>query len=319
MKIAVLDDHAGVAEAAADWRSLDADITFFRDTIRDEDALAARLAPFDVLCLMRERTPLPATLIARLPALRLIVTTGPRNAAIDVAAARARGITVCGTRSRKTTTAEFAMLLILALARNLLPEAASMRNGGWQRGLGRDLHGMTLGLVGLGTIGAQVAALGRAFGMRPIAWSQNLTEARCAEIGAEWRPSLDALMREADAVSIHLVLSERTRRLVDAAALAAMKPDAILVNTSRGPILDWEALLLALRAEPGRRAALDVFDEEPLPPDHPLRDRTLIDEGRLILTPHLGYVTAATWRLFYGDTVEAIAAWRAGAPIREIG
>jgi phosphoglycerate dehydrogenase-like enzyme len=318
LRIAVLDDYAGVALQMADWPSLGAEVSVFRDTLTDEDALAARLAPFDVICLMRERTPMPASLIARLPALKLIVTSGPRNLSIDLAAAKARGITVCGTDSRKTTTSELAMLLILALARGLMPEAASMRSGGWQISIGRDLHGLTLGLVGLGNIGAQMAALGRAFGMEVIAWSRNLTQARCAELGVGYRAELTALMADADAVSIHLVLSERTTGLIGAEALTAMKPDGILVNTSRGPIIDDAALLAALRAEPGRRAGLDVFDIEPLPASHPLRDTALIDAGRLLLTPHLGYVTEATWRLFYNQTVEAIAAWAAGAPIREL-
>jgi phosphoglycerate dehydrogenase-like enzyme len=318
LRIAVLDDYAGVALEMADWASLGGEVSVFRDTLTDEDALAARLAPFDVICLMRERTPMPASLIARLPALKLIVTSGPRNLSIDLAAARARGITVCGTGSRKTSTSELAMLLILALARGLMPEAASMRAGGWQTGIGRDLHGLTLGLVGLGTIGAQMAALGRAFGMQVIAWSRNLTQARCAELGVGYRAELTALMADADAVSIHLVLSERTTGLIGAEVLSAMKPDGILVNTSRGPIIDDAALLAALRAEPGRRAGLDVFDVEPLPASHPLRDTALIDAGRLLLTPHIGYVTEPTWRLFYGQTVEAIAAWGAGAPIRAL-
>jgi phosphoglycerate dehydrogenase-like enzyme len=318
MRIAILDDWAGAALAMADWERLGAEIAVFRDTIRDEDALAERLAPFEVLCLMRERTPMPASLIDRLPNLRLIVTTGPRNLAIDVGAARERGVVVSGTGSRKTTTSELAMTLLLALARNLLPEARSMRDGGWQVGLGRDLDGLTLGLIGLGSIGAQMVERALPFGMNVVAWSQNLTEARCAELGVGYRPSLQALMAEADAVSIHLVLSERTRGLVGAAALDAMKPDALLVNTSRGPIIDTEALLRALRAERRRRAAVDVFDVEPLPEDHPLRDRALIEGGQLLLTPHLGYVTKATWRVFYGQTVEAIAAWRAGRPIRTL-
>jgi phosphoglycerate dehydrogenase-like enzyme len=316
MKIAILDDWAGVAPGMADWDALGAEITTFRDTLADEDALAARLAPFEVLCLMRERTPMPASLLARLPNLRLIVTTGMRNLALDLDAARARGVTVSGTETRKTTTSEFAMALLLALARGIVPEAASMRAGGWQTRIGRDLDGLTLGLVGLGAIGAQMAAKARAFGMSVTAWSQNLTQARCAEVGAAYRPTLAALMADADAISIHLVLSERTRGLLGAEAFAAMKPDGMLVNTSRGPIVDTDALLAALRAEPGRRAALDVYAREPLPEGDPLRDAGLIDRGQLLLTPHLGYVTEATWRLFYAQTVEAIEAWRAGSPVR---
>jgi phosphoglycerate dehydrogenase-like enzyme len=318
MRIAVLDDWAEVAPAMADWTSLDAEVTFFRNTLADETDLAERLAPFQVVCLMRERTPMPGSLIARLPELRLIVTTGPRNLSIDLDAARAAGVTVCGTASRKTTTSELAMALLLALARRLVPESASMRSGGWQVGLGRDLDGLVLGVVGLGNIGTQMAERARVFGMDVIAWSQNLTPERCEERGVGHRSTLDALLEDADAVSIHLVLSDRTRGLFDASAFGAMKGDAMLINTSRGPIVETEALLQALREAPGRGAALDVFDEEPLPADHPLRDHELIESGRLLLTPHLGYVTEATWRLFYRQTVEAIAAWRAGSPVRVI-
>lgn len=316
MKIAILDDWAGRARDMADWDSLGADITVFRDTLHDADALAARLEPFDVICLMRERTRMPGSLIARLPRLRLIVTTGMRNLGLDIDAAAARGITVCGTEGRKTTTSEFAMTLILAMARNLIPEARAIADGGWQTGLGRDVDGMTLGLIGAGSIGAQMIERARPFGMNVIAWSQNLTEARCAELGITRAESLHALMASADAISIHLVLSGRTRGLLDAAALGAMKRDAMLVNTSRGPIIDTDALRAALHAEPGRRAALDVFDIEPLPADDPLRDRALIERGQLLLTPHLGYVTEATWRLFYGQTVEAIRAFMDHRPVR---
>jgi phosphoglycerate dehydrogenase-like enzyme len=318
MRIAILDDWTGTALAMADWQDLGAEITVFRDTLHDEDALARRLEPFDILCLMRERTPMPASLIARLPRLRLIVTTGMRNLALDVAAAKARGITVCGTETRKTTTSEFAMALILALARDLIPQARAMAAGGWQTGLGRDLDGLTLGLIGAGAIGAQMVERARPFGMNIIAWSQNLTGERCAELGIGRAEGLHDLIARSDVISIHLVLSDRSRGLVDAAALAAMKPDAILVNTSRGPIVETEALLAALRSEPGRRAALDVFDLEPLPADHPLRDPELIERGQLLLTPHLGYVTEATWRLFYGQTVEAIRAFVAGRPLRQL-
>ncbi len=316
MRIAVLDDYAGVALGLADWASLRAEVTVFRDTLKNMPALAQRLQPFEVICVMRERTPIPRDLLAQLPNLRLIVTSGPRNNAIDLKAATEAGITVCGTQSRKTTTSELAMLLLLSLARNLLPEAASIAAGGWQVGLGRDLNGLTLGLVGLGNIGQQLAALGRAFGMEVCAWSQNLTPERCEAAGVTFCPTLDALIPASDAISVHLVLSDRTRGLIDAPALAAMKPDAMLINTSRGPIIRTEALLDALRAEPGRKAALDVFDIEPLPAGHPLHDAELVGRGQLLLTPHLGYVTEATWKLFYRQTVEAIAAWQAGAPIR---
>lgn len=317
MRIAVLDDYQGVATELAAWASLNAEVTVFRDPASGA-ALAERLAPFDVVCLMRERTPMPAALIAALPQLRLIVTTGMRNASVDVVAATARGVTVCGTESRGPSTAQLAMTLILAASRGIVREAGSMRDGGWQAGLGRDLQGLTLGVIGLGRLGAQVAALARPFGMEIAAWSANLTDERCAEAGVRRMPSLGALLAEADVATIHMVLSDRTRGLIGRKELALLKPDALLVNTSRGPIIDWRALLDALRAGRPGAAALDVYDDEPLAADHPLRDKALIDGGRLLLTPHIGYVSRQGYALFYGQTVEAIAAWMQGAPIREI-
>lgn len=315
MKIAVLDDYQGVAPDLADWDGLDADITFFSDTI-DGPALVERLRPFDVICLMRERTPMPEALIEALPALKLLVTTGMRNASIDLDAAARRGIPVCGTGGRVPTTAQLAMALTLAATRGLVSEAIAMRDGGWQRGVGRDLDGLTLGLVGLGKQGAQMAALARPFGMRLAAWSENLTQERCDALDVTRAPSLDALLAQSDVVSIHVVLSRRTRGLISADAVARMKPDAVLVNTSRGPIVDVDAVLDALRSGRLGAAALDVFDAEPLPAESPLRDRALIDSGRLILTPHIGYVSRQTLEIFYRETVEAIAAWKAGAPVR---
>lgn len=317
LKIAVLDDYQGVALDLADWARLGDDVVVFQDTISGP-ALLERLAPFDIVCLMRERTPFPAAVINGLPNLKLIVTSGARNLSIDVAAAAARGIVVSGTRSRGPATAHHAMSVILAATRGLVAEAISMREGGWQVGLGRDLDGLTLGLIGLGRLGAAVSALAAPFGMRQIAWSQNLTQERTAEIGVEKADSLPDLMAQADVVSVHMVLSERSRGLVDAAALSHSKPDAVLVNTSRGPIVDWRAVLDALKTDRLGVAALDVFDEEPLPPDHPLRDKALIDSGRLLLTPHIGYVGRQTYEVFYTETVEAIGAWKAGAPIREL-
>jgi len=317
MKIAILDDYQGVALGLADWNGLGAQVSVFRDTIAG-DALIERLRPFEVLCIMRERTPFPAALINALPNLRLIVTTGKRNLSIDLDAARARGIIVCGTQSRGPSTAQHAMSLILAATRGLVAETISMREGGWQSGLGRDLDGLTLGLVGLGRLGAQVAALARPFGMEITAWSENLTDVRCKEIGVQRAPSLQALLDEADVISIHLVLSERTRGLIGAKAISEMKQDAVLVNTSRGPIVDAEAVLAALRTGRLGAAALDVYDAEPLAADDPIRDRALIDAGRLILTPHIGYVSRQTYEIFYRETVEAITAWQAGAPIREL-
>lgn len=315
MKIAILDDYTDVALNMADWSGL-GEITVFHDTLSGPEALTTRLRPFDVLCVMRERTPLPSALLERLPNLKLIVTTGQRNASIDLEAARGGGITVCGTESRKTTTAELTLALMLALSRRVIAESAGLAAGKWQTGLGRDLYGQRLGLVGLGKIGEQVALLGKAFGMEVDAWSQNLSEARCDEVGVRFCSSLGELMGKADVVSIHLVLSERTKGLIGLEALAAMKPGALLINTSRGPIVDTEVLLKGLRGGRPGTAGLDVFDEEPLPEDHPLRDPELLADGKLLLTPHLGYATEATWRLFYSQTVQAIRAWKDGSPIR---
>lgn len=315
MRIAILDDYQDAARRFADWSRLPAEcrVTVFRDTLTDPAALAERLAPFEVICAMRERTPLTAELFAALPALRLVVTTGKRNDAIDVTAAAARGVTVCGTNSPGHATAELTLALILAQARRLLPENRSVRAGGWQVGIGRDLRGATLGIIGLGRLGAQVAAYAKPFGMKIVAWSENLTDARCAEVGGVTRVSKEELLSTADFVTIHQRLSPRTRGLIGADELALMKPDAYLVNTSRGPIVDWRALLDALAAGRPAGAALDVYDTEPLPADHPLRA-----EGRLLLTPHIGYVTQETYRVFYGETVDAILAWLQGEPIAVI-
>jgi phosphoglycerate dehydrogenase-like enzyme len=316
MKIAVLDDYALASPRLADWSEL-GDVTVFQDTITGTD-LVDRLRPFDVICLMRERTPMGADLIAQLPNLRLIVTSGPRNASIDLPAARAAGITVCGTQSRKTTTSELTTLMMLALNRRLLPEAANLSSGGWQSGLGRDVAGLTLGLIGLGNIGAQMAVIGKALGMDIVAWSPNLTHARCTELGVARAESLTDLMARADVASVHMVLSDRSRGFVDAAAFAAAKQGQVFINTSRGALVDTGALLDGLRAGKPAMAGLDVFDVEPLPLDDHLRDADLIASGQLLLTPHLGYTTEATFRLFYTQTVEAIRAYQAGTPIREL-
>lgn len=315
MKIAVLDDYINVAYDLADWSGL-GEVDFYHDALTDLAALAARLFPYQAICVMRERTPLPAALLQALPNLLLIVTSGLRNASIDLAAAKQCGITVCGTDSRKTTTSELAVLMMLALNRRLIPEAAGLAACGWQTGLGRDLAGLRLGLVGLGTIGAQMAGFGRAFGMDVTAWSANLTQDRCDELGVTRAASLRDLMATSDVVSVHLVLSSRTHGLIDAAAFATMKPGAIFLNTSRAPIHDTAALLAGLHRGHPAMAGLDVFDVEPLPADHPLRDPDLISSGRLLLTPHLGYTTEATFRLFYQQTVEALRAFQAGSPIR---
>ena len=316
MKIAILDDYADAALRLADWSGL-GEVTVFRDTVTGV-ALAERLRPFDVICLMRERTPMDAALIAALPDLRLIVTTGPKNASIDMGAARAAGITVCGTESRKTTTSELTTLLMLALSRRLMPEVAALHDTGWQAGLGRDVAGLTLGLIGLGNIGAQMVTIGKALGMGVVAWSPNLTDARCAALGVGRMESLPELMARADVASVHMVLSDRTRGLVGEEAFAAARSGQVFINTSRGPLVDTTALMAGLRAGRPAMAGLDVFDAEPLPMDDPLRDDDLIASGRLLLTPHLGYTTEATFRLFYSQTVEAIRAFQAGTPIREL-
>jgi len=310
MRIAILDDYQGVALTLADWASLGAEIEVFTEHIGDPDELVRRLAGHEVAVAMRERTPFPAELLDRLPDLRLLVTTGPVNAAIDVPAARQRGITVCGTGYFSAPTAEHTWALILAVCRNLPREAEAMRHGGWQRSIGRGLHGHTLGLLGLGRLGSVVARIGQAFGMSTIAWSPNLTPERAAEHGVAAVPKRELFAR-ADVLSVHLVLGARTRGLVGAAELASMKPEAVLVNTSRGPIVDEQALLEALSAGTIAAAALDVFDVEPLPADHPLRALP-----NVVLTPHLGYVTRELYDVFYRDAVEDIHAYLSGAPIR---
>ncbi|MBS1303124.1 D-2-hydroxyacid dehydrogenase family protein [Loktanella sp. SALINAS62] len=316
MKIAVLDDYARAALRLADWDGL-GQVDVFADPIARDD-LPDKLAGYDVVCLMRERTPMDADLIAALPALRLIVTSGPRNASIDLDAARAAGVTVCGTESRKTTTSELAVLMMLALNRRLLPEVSALHAKGWQVGLGRDVAGLTLGLIGLGNIGAQMATLGRALGMDIVAWSPNLTADRCAALDVARMDSLPDLMARADVTSVHMVLSDRTRGLVGADAFAAARQGQVFINTSRGPLVDTDALLNGLTAGRPAMAGLDVFDVEPLPMDDPLRDPDLIASGRLLLTPHLGYTTQETFRVFYTQTVEAIRAFQAGDPIRTI-
>jgi phosphoglycerate dehydrogenase-like enzyme len=310
MKIAILDDYQGVATSLADWASLDAEIEVFTEHVGDPDELVRRLAGYEVVVAMRERTPFPAQLLDRLTDLRLLVTTGPANASIDMRAARERGVDVCGTGYFSSPTTEHTWALILAVCRNLPAEAESMRRGGWQSSIGRGLHGGTLGLLGLGRLGSAVARIGQAFGMTTIAWSQNLTPERAAEHGVQAVSKPD-LFSQADVLSVHVVLSPRTRGLVGAAELAAMKPDAVLVNTSRGPIVEEQALVEALRRGAIAAAALDVFDVEPLPADHPLR--TL---PNVVLTPHLGYVTRELYEVFYRDAVEDVHAFLRGAPVR---
>ncbi|WP_428486347.1 D-2-hydroxyacid dehydrogenase family protein [Rhodopila sp.] len=305
MRIAILDDYQSVALTMADWSPLKerAEIAVFTDHVTDEAVLAERLAPFDILCVMRERTPLRRHLIEQLPNLKLIASTGPVNAALDVAAAEERGIAIMHTGYSSTPTIEMTWALILASQRHLVREVSSVRSGGWQRMVGGDLHGRTLGLLGLGNIGGAVARIGGAFGMRVIGRSKNLTPEKAAAVGAVAVPK-EQLFADADVVSIHMLLSRRTRGLVDAGAIGLMRRNAWLINTSRGAIVDEAALLDALVQRRIAGLAVDVFDEEPLPADHPFRTM-----DNVLATPHLGYVSEGLYRTFYGDTVRNIVDW----------
>ncbi len=310
--IAILDDYQNVALKMADWSRLQQGnrVVVFNERLPDVEACARALADFEVIGIMRERTPFPRALFERLPKLKLLITTGARNASVDVAAAKDRGVTVCGTGGGGLSTAELAIALMLGLARHLREEFQTMRpGGGWQTTLGVALDGRTLGIIGLGNLGSRVARIGGALGMKLIAWSENLTPERAKERGAE-RVEKDELFRRADIVSIHSVLSPRTRGLVGARELALMKPTAFLINTSRGPIVDEAALLAALREKRIAGYGADTYDVEPMPADHPLRS-----EPRALLTPHLGYVTEETYRNFYGGMVKGIEAWLAGKPV----
>jgi phosphoglycerate dehydrogenase-like enzyme len=308
IRIAVLDDYQDVAISLADWSVLDtrATVTVFNDHLAESDAVVERLQPFDIVCIMRERTPITRAVIERLPKLRLISSTGSRNASIDLKAAEERGIQVLHTGYFSAPTIELTWALILGSARNLVAENASLRGGGWQRFIGDDMAGRTLSLLGLGNVGGAVAQIGRAFGMNVIAWSQNLTVERAAAASAEL-VSKEELFRRADVVSIHVVLSDRTRGLVGAPELALMKPTARLVNTSRGPIVVEADLIAALKARKIAGAAIDVFDQEPLPLDHPFRSL-----ANLLATPHIGYVSRGLYTRFYQDTVENIRHWLDG-------
>ncbi len=307
IRIAVLDDYQGVALTMADWSAVtrQASVEVFTDTVADPDALVARLQPFDVLCVMRERTPLPGPIIERLPRLKLIVSTGPKNTSIDADAAERRGIVVKNTRGSLTAPIELTWALIQASARNVAAEAARLRAGGWQQTVGDELGGRTLGVLGLGRIGGKIAEIARVFGMNVITWSDRVTREEADKSGAGI-VTKDQLFSQSDVLSIHLVLVEATRGLVGPAELALMKRTAWLVNTSRGPIVDEAALLAALRGRAIGGAALDVFDQEPLPLDHPFR--TL---DNVLATPHLGYVSRQQYQVWYGDTVQHVAAWLA--------
>ena len=316
MRIAILDDYQGVALTSADWSAVQAraEVTVFRDHLADEDALAARLHDFDAVTIMRERTPFPRTLLDRLPNLRLLVTTGMANASVDLKATAERGITVSGTAGLDYPTAELTWGLILGLVRRIPSEFQSMRDGGWQVDLGEGVHGKTLGVLGLGRLGSRVATVGRAFGMDVVAWSQNLTRERTDEAGVRLAASKEELLAQSDIVTMHLILSARTRGLLTAAHLRLMKPSAYLVNTSRAPIVDQAALLDTLQSRAIAGAALDVFEEEPLPASHPY-----LALDNVVLTPHVGYVTKETYEVFYRHVVEDILAFLDGAPVRLVG
>ncbi|MEV5254406.1 D-2-hydroxyacid dehydrogenase family protein [Streptomyces werraensis] len=316
MRCAVLDDFQGVATTLADWGPVRdrVDVTAFREHIAEEAELAARLADFDIVVTLRERVPFPASLLDRLPRLKLIVASGMRNSVIDFAAAGRNGVTVCGTRSFPTPPVELTWALLLGLARGVVTENNALRaNGPWQSTVGADLHGRRLGLIGLGKIGSRVARVGLAFGMEVTAWSPHLTGERADEVGVALAASREELLRTSDFVSLHLVLGDTTRGLLGAPELALMKPTAYLVNTSRAGLVDQDALLAALHEGRIAGAAVDVFDTEPLPFDHPLRTAP-----RLLATPHLGYVSELNYRTYYAEAVEDIEAYLSGAPVRRL-
>jgi phosphoglycerate dehydrogenase-like enzyme len=314
VRVAVLDDYQDVALKMTDWSVLPSDVQVqvFRDHLADPQEVAQRLRGFEVVVAMRERTPFPRRLLEELSQLKLLITTGMRNASIDVDAARDLGITVCGTRGQGYPTAELTWALILALVRHVPQEDRATRAGQWQVSVGEGLNGKVLGVIGLGNLGSQVATIGKAFGMSLLAWSQNLTAERAAQYSATL-VSKDELLSQSDIVTIHLVLSTRTRGLIGARELGLMQRTAYLINTSRGPIVEEQVLIQALQQGAIAGAGLDVFDEEPLPLDHPFRRLE-----NTVITPHLGYVTLETYRIFFGDTVENIRAFLSGTPTRVI-
>ncbi|MFI9049321.1 D-2-hydroxyacid dehydrogenase family protein [Streptomyces sp. NPDC053427] len=316
-RCAVLDDYQDVALSMADWSPLDGivDVRTLRQPFGSEDEVVEAIGDCEFVVAMRERTPFPASLFARLPRLRLLITSGMRNAAIDLAAAARHGVTVCGTASTTEPPVELTWALILGLARNVVTESTAMRAGGpWQSTLGADLHGRRLGLLGLGKIGTRVAGIGQAFGMDVVAWSQNLTDERAAAAGVRAAATKEELLETSDFVSVHLVLGDRTRGLLGAPELRRMRPTAYLVNTSRAAIVDQPALIEALREERIAGAGLDVFDQEPLPDDHPLR--TL---PNVLALPHLGYVTRRNYQGYFQQAVEDIVGFLDGKPVRELG
>jgi len=311
---AILDDYQHVALSFADWSPLKerVEMQVLSEHIADETELAAAIIDAEIVIIMRERTPFSASLLARLPNLKLLITSGMRNASIDMAAAKSRGVTVCGTGSGGSAPVEMTWALILGLARHLVEENNALRhNGPWQNTVGFGLSGKRLGLIGLGKIGQKMAVIAQAFGMHVVAWSQNLTAERAAECSVDFAASKEALLATSDVVSIHLVLSERTRGLLDAADLALMKPSGLLINTSRAAIVDQSALIAALKACKIGGAGLDVFDVEPLPANHPLRALP-----NVLATPHLGYVADGNYQTYFTEAVDDIEAFLAGEPVR---
>jgi D-3-phosphoglycerate dehydrogenase len=316
IRAAILDDYQNVAMKLADWSAVEKDVavTVFNQPFGSRDEAVKALRGFAVVVGMRERTPFPRAVIEALPDLKLLITTGARNNSFDLKAAAERGVTVCGTGAIGSPTTGIAFGLMLELTRRIGFENAQLRAGApWQTTIGRDLDGMTLGIVGLGKLGRRSAAVGKAFGMKVIAWSQNLTPEKAAEGGADY-VSREDLFAQADIVTIHLVLSERSRGLIGAADIARMKPSAYLINTARAPIVDQAALLKALQEKKIAGAGLDVFEVEPLPLDHPYRKL-----DNVVITPHLGYVAEQNYRKYFPDIVEDIRAWLDGKPVRVIG
>ena len=313
VRCAILDDYQNVALKSADWSKVEGDVEIkvFSEHLGAGQSVIAALKEFAIVVAMRERTAFPRTVIDALPNLKLLITTGMRNASIDTEAAKARGVTVCGTGSFGSPTSGIAIGLMLELTRHIGYENARLHAGAaWQSTIGPDLEGMTLGILGLGKLGARTAAIAKAFGMKVIAWSQNLTPERCQEVGVGY-VSKDDLFRQSDFITIHNVLSARSRGVVGAKEFGLMKPSAFLINTSRGPIVDEAALLAALRDKKIAGAGLDVFDNEPLPLDHPLRKM-----NNVVLTPHLGYVSVQNYRHYFAGVVEDIRGFLDGKPVR---
>jgi phosphoglycerate dehydrogenase-like enzyme len=310
-RLAIIDDYETAARASADWSVLEGAVSVevFSDHVADEGALAERLRPFEIVFVMRERTPLPRSLLEQLPRLEHVITSGMRNASIDLDAARERGVVVTGTPILAYPAAEHAWALLLALAKRIPADDRRMRTGGWNSELNLGLKERTLGIVGLGKLGSQVARVGLAFGMTVVAWSPHLTRERCEEVGVAC-VSKEELLATSDFVSIHLVLGDRSRGLIGAGELRTMKREAFLINTSRGPIVDEAALVDALRSGVIAGAGLDVFDDEPLPAEHALRRL-----ANTVLTPHKGYVTRENYRIFHATAIENVRAWLDGKPV----